>query len=168
VAAAVTDLKDVLKYKNAEVVGRFAGDFGVSHRQAQNLFTQLKKWLWLCALQAHESRGRRQSGHTNMKSLVLFEEAAPIDGIWHTFLLFTKDYADFCSNYLGIFVHHVPRTSAEKQKWARETKEDSSRTRQKLIKRLRPTYEFIYDHLGPEVLKYWCEELPVRYDVTRF
>lgn len=34
-----------------------------------------------------------------------------IDIVWHTFLLFTSEYADFCDRYVGRFVHHVPATS---------------------------------------------------------
>jgi len=34
-----------------------------------------------------------------------------IDIVWHTFLLFTAEYADFCDRYVGRFVHHVPVTS---------------------------------------------------------
>lgn len=31
-----------------------------------------------------------------------------IDEGWHSFLLYTEDYASFCNEYLGEFVHHVP------------------------------------------------------------
>lgn len=27
---------------------------------------------------------------------------------WHTFILFTKDYAEFCERVAGRFIHHVP------------------------------------------------------------
>ncbi|HEY9405378.1 MAG TPA: hypothetical protein VIQ24_22195 [Pyrinomonadaceae bacterium] len=31
-----------------------------------------------------------------------------IDRMWHTFLLFTKDYKTFCEVYLGMFINHEP------------------------------------------------------------
>ncbi len=31
-----------------------------------------------------------------------------VDELWHTFILFTKDYREFCQNYLGQFLDHVP------------------------------------------------------------
>jgi hypothetical protein len=31
-----------------------------------------------------------------------------VDIGWHTFILHTIDYADFCENVVGRFVHHVP------------------------------------------------------------
>ena len=34
------------------------------------------------------------------------------DKLWHAFILFTKDYARFCSEAVGFFIHHVPRTKS--------------------------------------------------------
>jgi hypothetical protein len=34
-----------------------------------------------------------------------------IDEVWHAFILFTREYADFCQQAFGMFIHHVPRTS---------------------------------------------------------
>jgi len=31
-----------------------------------------------------------------------------LDEAWHTFILFTKDYATFCNDYVGKFIHHMP------------------------------------------------------------
>jgi len=34
----------------------------------------------------------------------------PADGdeFWHTFLMHTKDYQDFCNRHFGKFIHHIP------------------------------------------------------------
>lgn len=34
-----------------------------------------------------------------------------VDEVWHTFILFTYDYATFCSEVFGTFLHHFPKTS---------------------------------------------------------
>ena len=34
-----------------------------------------------------------------------------VDEVWHTFILFTREYAAFCQEAFGEFIHHVPRTS---------------------------------------------------------
>jgi len=34
-----------------------------------------------------------------------------VDEVWHTFILFTREYAAFCREAFGEFIHHVPRTS---------------------------------------------------------
>lgn len=31
-----------------------------------------------------------------------------VDDVWHEFILHTKEYAKFCEQYLGFFLHHVP------------------------------------------------------------
>lgn len=32
----------------------------------------------------------------------------PVDVGWHTFILYTRDYAEFCDRVAGRFIHHVP------------------------------------------------------------
>jgi hypothetical protein len=32
--------------------------------------------------------------------------------MWHTFLLFTKDYKNFCEDNLGMFINHEPFENA--------------------------------------------------------
>ena len=43
-----------------------------------------------------------------------------MDEMWHTFVLFTKEYAAYCEEKFGRFVHHVPTTKAEKDERERE------------------------------------------------
>src|SRR4029078_5348421 len=46
---------------------------------------------------------------------VVSEEIEKIDWMWHTFLLFTLDYARFCDRYFGFFLHHIPNEDEEGQ-----------------------------------------------------
>jgi len=32
----------------------------------------------------------------------------PIDELWHMFILFTKEYTDYCEHFNGRYVHHKP------------------------------------------------------------
>jgi hypothetical protein len=32
-----------------------------------------------------------------------------MDEVWHTFILFTKDYQQFCETAVGRFIHHYPK-----------------------------------------------------------
>lgn len=32
-----------------------------------------------------------------------------IDAVWHAHILHTKDYAEFCQEFFGRFLHHVPQ-----------------------------------------------------------
>ena len=36
-----------------------------------------------------------------------------IDETWHVFVLFTKEYTDFCNEYCGGYVHHAPHTGPD-------------------------------------------------------
>ena len=140
--AATTRLKKILAYKNDEVIHRFREDHGFSLAKSRILFRETKKWLWLC------SRSKAP--------LTMFDEIRAIDQMWHTFVLFTRDYSEFCEKYLSTFVHHVPATRKEKAEFRRLT---SKRARQAKTKRLKVTFEAIYDHLGAETLKFWCERM---------
>jgi hypothetical protein len=39
-----------------------------------------------------------------------------VDVVWHTFILFTKQYVEFCSKTFGYYIHHEPATSKYKIK----------------------------------------------------
>ncbi|MEU2763188.1 hypothetical protein [Streptomyces sp. NPDC007094] len=49
-----------------------------------------------------------------------------VDVGWHTFILHTVDYAEFCERVAGRFIHHVPTLDAE-------TEERSSATRTRTL-----------------------------------
>ncbi len=36
-----------------------------------------------------------------------------VDPLWHTFILFTKDYARFCKQVAGRFIHHAPNVNKQ-------------------------------------------------------
>ena len=36
-----------------------------------------------------------------------------VDIGWHTFVLYTRDYAEFCDRVAGRFIHHVPEEAAD-------------------------------------------------------
>jgi hypothetical protein len=148
--SALRPLEDVLRYENAEVVYRFSVDHGVSLSDAEEIFTETKKWLWLCAAEP------------GIK-VPLLGEARAVDEMWHTFLLFTEAYANFCDTYLGFFVHHQPRTRAEKEAYEKQRAENSEAVFAEQKKALREAYEIICDRLGTDTLRKWCEEFPARF-----
>lgn len=43
----------------------------------------------------------------------LFSPSSLIDDAWHTFIIFTKDYFDFC-DLLGGYIHHRPLADGER------------------------------------------------------
>jgi hypothetical protein len=59
------------------------------------LFTDLLSWIWLNAQ-------RVKLG----KKTYLFGPLLILDEIWHAFILHTRDYVDFSTQYWGCYFHH--------------------------------------------------------------
>ncbi len=83
-------------YQNTPVVSRFADRHQVPMERAQELFEKMKQFL-----------------ATYMENPQADSPSREIDEIWHMFILHTKDYADFCSKYFGVFLHHQPCDASE-------------------------------------------------------
>lgn len=82
---------DVISYEHPRLIKRYATDYRVSEDTARQRFIGLKQFLTVCAMMP----GAKITSDT-------------IDSMWHTFLLFTSDYRQFCESYLGRFIHHEP------------------------------------------------------------
>jgi hypothetical protein len=76
----------------ARLVRRIVTDDGLDHDLAGRIVDQALVFLAACA--------RNTSAPLAPSELV--------DLGWHAFLLHTQDYADFCHNLAGRFLHHVP------------------------------------------------------------
>ena len=82
-----------------EVLKRYVKDKNLPLQVAHEHERELKRFLALCALNPKGSYGM----------------AGPVDELWHTFLLFTKNYAFFCDEVAGVFLHHVPNTAESRR-----------------------------------------------------
>ena len=89
--AAALSISDVMGYDHPRVLKRYVLDHGVDEKEAHRRFEGLKQFLYVCAV---------TPGYK-----VTYDA---IDSMWHTFLLFTKDYKDFCTRHLGKFINHEP------------------------------------------------------------
>lgn len=92
---------EVLMYEHFGLVERIEKKEGLSHMEAKVLFKDLLLFLAMCSII-----------DTGKPKVVLAPPAA-IDNAWHHFILFTEDYAAFCDNYFGRFIHHRPATSRD-------------------------------------------------------
>jgi hypothetical protein len=161
--ATSSKLEAVLAYKNSDVVSRFAEDFHISTRDAEDIFLELKRWLWLCA----KRKTDLDAGKGEAFQVPLFNEANAIDMMWHTFLLFTEDYSAFCDHYFGFFIHHNPRPMAERKEWQLKIKADPVGATIERKASLEKVYGYLYDELGPDILVRWCEEFPARFPFSQ-
>lgn len=144
-------LEGLTDFKNENILKRFLDYFSFTHQEAEEIFEETKKWLWLCA---KIQKDRTNYHHSDLPvSLVLDEQTQVIDEMWHCFILFTNEYQKFCTNFLGVFIHHYPNSSNQE-----EIDFDALYEKQ---------FNYIYDNLGEETLKKWYEEFPVKYSMQK-
>lgn len=101
----------ILDYKNQKVISRYQIDFPSSKLQPEEAFSELMKYIFLCHIHLDDKESNPENESLQF-SCVMHTEMSDIDNMWHTFLLFTKDYQEFCQNYLGNFFHHEPLSEA--------------------------------------------------------
>lgn len=89
-------LERILLFRSPGVPARIAKKLEISIEEAEELFVETLKYLYAC-------RQARKVKIPISPSLVLDEG-------WHAFILFTKEYARFCEECVGEFIHHVPDT----------------------------------------------------------
>ena len=152
-------LEEVLQYSNRDVVYRFKKTYGITWEASEDIFEQVKKFLWL----AHH---RRLAGLDAGLSIDI--PIVVIDEMWHNFVLFTKEYTAFCKDFFGYYVHHAPTTEAEETGHRGHLQSLSPLDRVNARKdRMRGQYEYIYDHLGKETFTKWYLEYPKTYGYRR-
>lgn len=96
IRALIKPLPEVLACANDAVVERYQKDFGISRDDAMALFSDMKRFLWLAAVEG------------------VVAPPPKIDDAWHTFIIFTADYHEFCWRYFGRFMHHRPQRPSDK------------------------------------------------------
>ena len=136
-------LEDWLSYRHPGVIRRYCKEHHASTQEGEEVFREMLKWLYLCS--------RSLAGGPDGIPCAITPEIEKIDWMWHTFLLFTMDYADFCERYAGFFLHHFP-TEGEEAEDGTALDEDEVRAE------LEQRYGFIYDVLGEETLTAWYDE----------
>ncbi len=81
-----------MRFKMQKVLERYAEEYQSNLEDAKRLERELKRYLILVALWPRKHYGM----------------AGGVDGLWHTFLLFTQLYSRFCERVAGQFLHHTP------------------------------------------------------------
>lgn len=82
-----------------DIRARYMRQYEVPESVALEHEAELKKYLALCAV----CNGK----HYGMSPV--------IDDLWHTFLIYTQEYAQFCDRVAGRFLHHAPTKDEEKR-----------------------------------------------------
>lgn len=134
----------LLTYSNERVLKRYAKDYPFSRLASDVAMKEFIKYVWLVL--KHQSDCQEHLDDTQYKfDCMIYEEMKAIDDLWHTFLLFTKDYQVFCNEYLnGYFFHHQPS-------------EEGARVVDKKVylNHLEKYLNYIQLQLGEETLRLW-------------
>lgn len=88
--------QSVIEYTNLKVLHRYMEENNLNLKTAKIHWIETLKFLDLCS----------DSNFGCVPSKV-------VDEVWHTFILHTKAYRDFCNEYLGKFIDHNPTSTKE-------------------------------------------------------
>lgn len=97
----------VRSYEHPELVNRMATEHGISHDEAYRWFKLGLNYLY----QAATTKGP-------------VSPSVYADRMWHTFLLYSKDYREFCQEMFGFFIDHFPTPKLGGGKNGDDKKED--------------------------------------------
>lgn len=140
------NLEKILSYKNKYVFKRYQKDYPNNKLTAHMAFHELMKYFWLS--KKHKIDITKNQNNKELDFMfAMYSEMKEIDDMWHTFLLFTKEYTSFCEENFGEFIHHQPNIDEEEIS-AEVFKRDFNRF-----------VSYVYDNLGEKTLKIWFSEL---------
>jgi hypothetical protein len=95
-------IQAIMEYPMTDIIKRCQKDYNYSDEDMVILEKELKRFFILSAVKTPHAGG------TGMYN-------SDVDNLWHTFILFTKDYADFCQKHMKHFIHHIPETEETKR-----------------------------------------------------
>jgi hypothetical protein len=82
----------VMSYDMTPIVDRYAEEHDLPSEVAAEHERELKRFLAIKALNPEKRYGMK----------------GPVDELWHTFIIFTEDYTEFCERTYGRYLHHRP------------------------------------------------------------
>lgn len=139
----LASLEEILSYEHPAVVRRFKKDHPDKADQAEQLFLDLLQFFW--ASKRHALDRQHNPSQDDLDFVfIMDEEMREIDQMWHVFLLYTKDYMDFCEKYFGEYLHHLPDIVPTFQKGSFEFEGN-----------LNKFLNYVYDLLGEGVVRRW-------------
>ncbi|MBI4142240.1 hypothetical protein HY480_00005 [Candidatus Uhrbacteria bacterium] len=104
-------LSTVLAYRHPGVCVKLVEDLGITTNTAERLFKDTLRFLALAGvprIRAKTMALATEMGYTVNRVHVCIAPTRLIDEAWHRFVLFTHDYARFCTKHFGEFLHHQP------------------------------------------------------------
>ena len=89
-------ISKIMDYPMGTIMKRCQKDFGYDAHEIKILEKELKRYLSLVIIE--RSMNQQTSGMYS----------TDVDNLWHTFILFTKEYTAFSETFTGKYIHHAP------------------------------------------------------------
>jgi hypothetical protein len=153
----IATLPEVLAYDCPWIAPKFRERYAITEAEAEDIFTETKRWLWLVG-HAHTTPGA-----PTPLTLIGLEELCVVDEMWHTSMLFTEAYAEFCARHFGWFIHHLPTTQAERARLMAERARDPDGFERARLAEFREQARFVGETLGVDTVRKWYGEYGQRY-----
>lgn len=99
VADALNRTKTAERFNLDHVLARYQKEQGFSVDIATDHMREMIRFLSLAATATQHGKYYGMTG--------------AVDELWHTFVIFTRDYAAFCEAVAGHFLHHVPEADGQ-------------------------------------------------------
>jgi hypothetical protein len=136
-------LEEISSYSHPAVVRRFQKEHPDHAEQAEQLFKDLLIFFW--ASKKHSLDRKKNPDDDALNFIFIMDaEMRYIDQMWHIFLLYTKDYMEFCANNFDEYLHHLPDVVPTFKKGSFEFNSN-----------LEKFLSYIFDNLGEEVVRRW-------------
>ncbi|CUX03860.1 hypothetical protein N5C66_26655 [Rhizobium pusense] len=81
------------------ILARYCKEEGLSMEIAKDHRREMLRFLALCGTATQHGKFYGMTG--------------AVDELWHTFVIFTREYAAFCDAVAGRFLHHVPEVEGQ-------------------------------------------------------
>lgn len=151
-----TPLQDLLEFKCSKSITSFHYTFGVPLEESSIIFQDMLRFLWMA--QNQERLDLDKSVFSIDPAIVV------IDEMWHTFILHTRVYMNFCMANFGTFLHHDPHPKGDSPRRIYDLNETELND---LKESRRKKYACVYDLFGEETFKRWYLHYPTTYSLSR-
>ncbi|VEA66749.1 Uncharacterized conserved protein [Serratia plymuthica] len=149
-------LDRILEYKNEDLIYKFTMEWNLSPDEAKEIFEETKKFIYLASTCQEECF-----------NITIHEQIQVIDEMWHTFIQFTDKYHNFCTTYLGGFLHHFPFTREMLRKEIKHVSMNNTSFEDYKTQAYVSQIGKIKEKLGEETVIKWYADFATRYSIEK-
>ena len=155
-------LADIIAWEFDDIAHHFIESWDMPLADAQELFLEAKKWVWLMAARYHD----RKAG-LPIPTVHFTASTYMLDQMWHQFMLYTPNYHRFTYGLFGFFIGHAPAAEEAKREIKEANAADPEGSRRKLMEELDGLCAFVREKLGAETEEKWYTTWATKYSQER-